>query len=581
MSKSCAELKTHIYNETGNIQALTEQYIEGNSDYVKQRIPQGTFDVSKGEAPVSVRYRGAVAERAKYINVLVEGTENGTSKAPDCSGELYGFPTTPNSRGSAGCHLPATTITAGYDVFGRSLKGRAWETAPVCAFNLLQTGHAGPYLEMLRRDLPKRGMEEFCTALEDEVIGACQYNFSMVDAFMYGNGVFPALPQGTLDIGYLKRIRTMMMLQGMSNFEIQVGREAFEAAVRDWQASNGYTVQITELTKDATGLSNVDQVRFEGMNFILTDKPKRGYLRQVVGGYEFVEVLPVRNRAGTGDGVVAEPNPDYINCRTVCNGVSYELYEVGFSIASDAFAREALAPVRLAGLNVASMNMDVRMLDGNWIDCNEDNTKFKLRSTHMYGFRSVNPEKACTVLYRVAPPEIRIVDTTCPDAATTATIADIGVAELNPPPSDDCYDDIYATCASDVAHFAHDGTPSDPGPDITAEGTIRFVALSVNVDAEAGLEFSIYVERVGGYDGAASVDVDSANGTATVANGDYVTVNETLNWADGENGRKRVVVTLGATPEAGEAFTINLSNVSGATLDGDADSMTVNVVTDL
>jgi hypothetical protein len=582
-TEACKLLKTHIYEETGNVQALTEQYIAGNTDYVKQRIPQGTFDVSAGEQPVQLRYRSAVPERRKYLNLLVEGNSAANVLAPGCDGANYGFDTNPNRRGSAGCHLPASKITAGYDTFGRSLKGRAWETDVVCAFDLLLKGHAEAYIAMLRRDLPRRGMEEFSTALEDEVIAMAKFNFSMIDGFHYSEGTFPAVPTGTLDIGYLKRIKQFMILQGWTGpFEISVGREALEAAIRDWQSSNNYTIQINNLTQDATGLAGLEALSFEGIQFIINDRPKRGYLELGPDGYQFVEVLPMRNRSGTGDGVVAEPNPDYINCFTICNGVKRELYEVAFSIHSEFAVREALAPVRLAGLNVASMNMDVRMISGPYIDCNEDETKFFLRMLHQYGFRSANPELASAVLYRVAPTPIRVVTSTCPDACTEATLEPVGVAELSPPDADACYDEIYGDCDEVVTHFAHDGTPSAPGPDISDEGVVRFVGLEVEVEAVAGAKFFVIVERFGGYDGQTTVDVDSANGGggtgATSANGDFVVVNQTLTWADGENGRKRVEVTLGASPEGGEHFHINLSAVTNSTLDTDADQVTVNLL---
>lgn len=578
-ARPCDRLKTHIYTEADRIQALTEQYIQANTDYVKQRIPQSQFVTEIGETPVRVRYRSAVPERAKYLNMLVEGNVSETDYATSCNGSVYGFSGTPNRRGSVACNTPATKITAGYDTFGRSLKIRAWETDPICAMDLILKGHAGPYIEMLRRDMPKRGMEEFSTALEDEVIAYSKFNFSMIQQWTWAAGVFPAEPTGTLNIGYLKRIRAHMMLQGWTGpFEIQVGREALERAIRDWQSSNSYTIQINSLTQDATGLAGLEALSFEGINFIITDRPKRGYLRPVVGGHEFVEVLPVRNRAGTGDGIVAEPNPDYLNCVTYCDGQKYELFEVGFSIHPTFGNRLALAPVQLAGLQVASMNMEVRMIDGPYIECNDDNTKFKLRMVHNYGFEAPNPELACAVLYRVSPPKIEIVAPDCPDACTEGALETVSVAELQPPPADDCYDAELGDCEEEVVHRAADGTPTDPLPDPTDNGEIRFVGLEANVEAVANAVFYLTVERVGGWDGAASVDIDTANGTATSGSGDFVVLNSSVSYGDGENGRKRVAVTLGATPTPNQSFSVVLSNPSGATLDGDADTVTVNLL---
>jgi len=101
-------------------------------------------------------------------------------------------------------------------------------------------------------------------------------------------------------------------------------------------------------------------------------------------------------------------------------------------------------------------------------------------------------------------------------------------------------------------------------------GTIRLASagsFSANEDSGSA---NIIVERVGGSTGAVSVQVDTADGTATLADNDYAAVTgQIVSWADGEFGQKSVPLTINAdtTVEPDETVTVALSNVTGTTLD--------------
>ena len=70
---------------------------------------------------------------------------------------------------------------------------------------------------------------------------------------------------------------------------------------------------------------------------------------------------------------------------------------------------------------------------------------------------------------------------------------------------------------------------------------------------------------------AASVDFQTQDGTATIADNDYQTNNGTLNFAANETTKTITVLVNGDTTyETNEAFTVHLSNASGATI-SDAD----------
>jgi Calx-beta domain/RTX calcium-binding nonapeptide repeat (4 copies)/Bacterial Ig domain len=93
-------------------------------------------------------------------------------------------------------------------------------------------------------------------------------------------------------------------------------------------------------------------------------------------------------------------------------------------------------------------------------------------------------------------------------------------------------------------------------------GTISFVQTQVSVDEGKTAVFA--VRRSGGDDGAVSVVVRTVSGgTATTA--DYVPVNQTLSWADGDMADKSVsvVTTQDDVEEPDETVALSLSSPTG------------------
>lgn len=107
-------------------------------------------------------------------------------------------------------------------------------------------------------------------------------------------------------------------------------------------------------------------------------------------------------------------------------------------------------------------------------------------------------------------------------------------------------------------------------------GTIQLG--STTYDVTEGEVINILVTRSGGSSGAASVDYATSDGTA-IAGTDYPATSGTLTFADGVSGNQTISipVTDDSTAEVAEAFTLALSNVSGATL-GVNSSATVNII---
>lgn len=117
---------------------------------------------------------------------------------------------------------------------------------------------------------------------------------------------------------------------------------------------------------------------------------------------------------------------------------------------------------------------------------------------------------------------------------------------------------------------------SSGGGDSNPPGTIQLGNTSY--DVTEGAVINIMVTRSGGSSGVASVDYATEDGTAE-AGTDYPATDGTLTFADGVSGNQTISIPItdDGAAELAEAFTVTLSNVSGATL-GVNSSATVNIV---
>jgi len=108
-------------------------------------------------------------------------------------------------------------------------------------------------------------------------------------------------------------------------------------------------------------------------------------------------------------------------------------------------------------------------------------------------------------------------------------------------------------------------------------GTLQFVDAAYAV-SETSASVRVYVNRLGGSSGAASINVSASNGTA-VAGSDFVSTNATLNWTNNEDTVKFVDITLNddVTYEGNENFTARLGNITGASL-GSPNIATITII---
>lgn len=97
-------------------------------------------------------------------------------------------------------------------------------------------------------------------------------------------------------------------------------------------------------------------------------------------------------------------------------------------------------------------------------------------------------------------------------------------------------------------------------------GRVQFSSTGYSVDG-ASPSASVTLVRSGGSYGAASVKIDTYNGTA-IAGEDYTDLHQTVIWADGDDGSKVVNITLiaDAADEPDETVNLTLSGPVGVTL---------------
>jgi predicted extracellular nuclease len=135
------------------------------------------------------------------------------------------------------------------------------------------------------------------------------------------------------------------------------------------------------------------------------------------------------------------------------------------------------------------------------------------------------------------------------------------VADSNPEA-----DEGFTVTLSNASSGGTLGDPSAVGTIVNDDGSPPFVSISdiSQVEGNSGSStFTFTITRTGGT-GAFTLDYSTADGTATTANGDYVSTSGTLSFAAGENSKQVSVTVNGDTAgEFNETFTLNLSNPTG------------------
>lgn len=141
------------------------------------------------------------------------------------------------------------------------------------------------------------------------------------------------------------------------------------------------------------------------------------------------------------------------------------------------------------------------------------------------------------------------------------------------------YEIVNPTGGVEIARGSLTITIVDNDPLPNNPGSIRAVASPVSV-FESSSFAQVFVERVDGATGPASIDFITRRGTATFD--DFIPTQGTVTWADQELGRKPIVIPIRDNQTPGQAvrsFFIDLSGVDGAALAGSA-AIRVDIIDD-
>jgi hypothetical protein len=112
-------------------------------------------------------------------------------------------------------------------------------------------------------------------------------------------------------------------------------------------------------------------------------------------------------------------------------------------------------------------------------------------------------------------------------------------------------------------------------------GTLQFSLANYSGNEDAG-DIAVTVTRIGGSDGAATVDVSDASSGSATSGTDYTAISTTtLSWADGDASAKtfNVAAIADGTVEGDETVDLALSNATGASL-GSTTATTVTILND-
>ncbi|QDT00818.1 choice-of-anchor Q domain-containing protein [Adhaeretor mobilis] len=114
------------------------------------------------------------------------------------------------------------------------------------------------------------------------------------------------------------------------------------------------------------------------------------------------------------------------------------------------------------------------------------------------------------------------------------------------------------------------------GSDIDDPGQLQFLQPSYTVTETAGV-FNVIVERIGGTQGAITVDYELEDGTA-LSTEDYVDASGTLSFADGQTSQFiSVEIIHDESAESDEYFNITLSNPTGGASLGNPSTTTFTI----
>lgn len=467
-----------------------------------------------------------------------------------------------------------------------------FETPVKCIrdFDRFDKKYIRAYFERFRNQFSNYGVENFAENLLNLVLRFGQANASVVAAnrFELTEGGFSAPPVYRATIDFFQQYRRRIM-QLKKNFgmevspdyllEIEMPREDWvDAVIKDSLVRNpAGTVYNTDIMTDELGkLKGRKFSVYGGIKCYFTDTPIRGYfILSGTGAYTFVRVMDWINQVDEEGGVVKRYNYQYDEDTITVNGVQYPMITMIPHIDPMSFQRWGLeTPLKPIGEANESVNYTVKVVDGAYIDCNEDNDKFKLRGRHEFLFMAKYPELSGMIAYRHGrrPGYVLEVSSRQDIASSTTTAFGQTFREQD---IDAC---SQATCAQ--CDQVADGDLQCVDPESASAAVLRLTPAGANTIYVPGVNTPVTLEvlRSGGGAGLVSVAFTTANGTAT-SGSDYTATSGTLTWQAGDLSPKAITIPMLAAATDGQTLTLTISSPVGATIASGSNVATLTVET--
>lgn len=482
------------------------------------------------------------------------------------------------SSGSPICDNRSVELAAGQDV-RRGVKRLLPDiNSPcICLADFYRVSEFARYLGMLREAMPAEMATMKERVLLRDLVSLSEYNASEVgsEAPIFTAGAFPHLPTAGPNIATFRRLRDRMQRLGHGNRPIQVpiSGPALQAMMINWYQTSGIYHVAMDWASGNFPESWTTQGRwtFENIEFVLHATPIKGYfVKTTTGQYQFVPISPRKFRKGTGAGLVVEYNEDYDKTQITIGGATYEVFELSPVISDKAFYQQpyGMNAISVGASETGQVRQDatmwngvqVRVIGGAFIPCNEKLQKFKFQLSNYFKLVPKLPRLSSFVAFRTADyirsANLLGVNTRYQGPATESIIIGPGTQP-------------NASSCADARAGLYPQLPA-PGPQTSACGdgsnsAGKFRTQCALVVAEDASSLVVTVERIDGYEGAASIAYATANGTATSGT-DYTAKSGTLSWADGEFGAKSFSIPILAGARNNYAFTVGYSSITGATL---------------
>lgn len=591
-----------LHEQTEIITDIVREEIKDSPNLALRMIPDGgtvrrnanNSSVIYGEAKqASVAYN-SVSHAARPLEAEGYST-TGDFKARTSQGNNGIFNNLANEIDDNACHGQFTIDFAqGYRIRGFEDFELAVDTPIKCARELDRLGeaHIRGYFNGVKNQFTRWGMSNFSDNLLNLVIQHGEANASVqaADQFNVTAGGWQAPPVHRITIHFLQDYRDHIIAEMVGKgfnvpedwmLEVEMPRQDWiDAVIEDKiQRDITGTQYVNEQFKDTEGAMKGRMfATYGGIKCYFNERPIRGYFKKTgtTGGndtYSFVRVYDWINTMGENGGIVSSVNHDYRKDSIVVDGIKHDMVTLIPHVDARSFKRFGLLkPIKPIGGDNAGVNYEVRVVEGAYLGCNDYDDKFKLAARHEFRFKAMYPEFSGFIAYRHSQRPGYVLEVTprnyAPGADTPA-----GPEQYRTTGVDDCMTAECAQCGqvSDV-----DGTCLDSG-----DATPSVVALSpagavTTVSNGENYTVKLMVTRTGSAAIAASVDYDTADGTAT-AGSDYTTASGTLEWAAGDTSAKFIEVAVLAAATDGQTFTVTLSSPVGATIGTGADVATLTI----